>query len=31
MPKDLIKAINGTDLFATKIQINHFGSDHYTT
>ena len=30
MFEDLIKAINETDSFTNKIQINNFGSDHFT-
>ena len=30
VPEDLIEAINETDLFTNKMQINHFGSDYFT-
>ena len=30
MPENLIETINETDLFTTKIQIDHFDSDHVT-
>ena len=28
VPKNLIKAINGTDSFTSKIKVEHFDSDH---
>ena len=30
MSEDLIKAVNETDSFNNKIQVDHFGSDHFT-